>query len=83
MRVAVRKLGNSAGIVVPKSVLAELGVAAGDAVDITLAEGRVIVAPVKRRVRAGWPEASRHIALAGDDALVWPEFGNADDEALG
>ena len=36
----------------------------------------------KRRPRAGWAEASRAIAAAGDDALVWPEFGNAEDEGL-
>lgn len=36
----------------------------------------------KRCPRAGWAEASRKIAEAGDDALVWPEFGNAEDEDL-
>ena len=82
MRVAVRKLGNSSGVIIPKPVLAELGVAAGDAVDITLAEGRVIIAPVKRRPRAGWAAASQRIAQADDDALMWPEFGNTGDDTL-
>jgi len=82
MRVALRKFGNSAGLIIPKSILAELGVTAGDAVDMTLEEGRIVVAPVKRSPRDGWAEASWAIAEAGDDALVWPEFGNQGDNDL-
>ena len=33
-------------------------------------------------VRAGWAAAARDIAAAGDDALVWDEFGNAADDEL-
>lgn len=82
MQTAVRKLGNSAGVIIPKSVLAELGLTAGDAVDLRMEDGRIILAPVRRPTRAGWAEASRTIAQAGDDALVWPEFGNAGDADL-
>ncbi|MGH7038242.1 MAG: AbrB/MazE/SpoVT family DNA-binding domain-containing protein [Acetobacteraceae bacterium] len=82
MRTALRKLGNSSGVIIPKSILAEVGIGIGDVVDITLEDSRIVMAPVKRRPRAGWAEASREIAAAGDDALVWPEFGNAEDESL-
>jgi antitoxin MazE len=82
MRTALRKLGNSFGVIIAKSMLAEVGIGIGDTVDITLEEGRIVLVPVKRRPRAGWAEASRAIAEAGDDAPVWPEFGNAEDESL-
>jgi antitoxin MazE len=82
MRAALRKLGNSSGVIIPKSMLREIGIGVGDMVEIVLEEGRIVMAPVKRRARAGWAEASRAIAAAGDDALVWPEFGNAGDENL-
>jgi antitoxin MazE len=82
MRAAVRRLGNSAGIIIPKSLLAEIGIGAGDPVDLTLDEGRIVVAPVKRVLREGWADASRAIAQSGDDAPVWPEFGNIDDDDL-
>jgi len=82
MQTAVRKLGNSAGVIITKSTLAELGLAAGDAVDLRLEDGRLILAPVRRPSRAGWAEASRAIAEAGDDALVWPEFANVGDTDL-
>jgi antitoxin MazE len=82
MRAAVRKLGNSSGVIIPKAILDEAGVAAGDVVDMTFDEGRIVLVPVAKRTREGWAEASKAIAEAGDDALVWPEFGNADDENL-
>ena len=82
MRAAIRKLGNSSGVIIPKSMLAEIGVAAGDMVELSLEDGRVTITPVKRRPREGWAEASRAIAEAGDDALVWPEFDNIGDDEL-
>ena len=82
MRVAIRKLGNSSGIIIPKSMLTEIGIAAGDAVDLSLEDGRIAITPVKRRPREGWAEAFREIAEAGDDELVWPEFGNEGDDEL-
>ena len=82
MRTAVRKLGNSSGVIIPKSLLSDIGVAVGDTVDMTLEAGRIVLLPVKRRARTGWAEASQSIAEAHDDALVWPEFGNTEDETL-
>jgi antitoxin MazE len=82
MRAAVRRLGNSSGVIIPKPLLAEVGLAAGDAVDVTLEQGRIVLVPLRRQPRAGWAEASRAVAQAEDDALVWPEFANADDEDL-
>jgi antitoxin MazE len=82
MRAALRKLGNSSGVIIPKPMLAEIGIGVGDAVDITLEDGRVVIAPVKRRPRAGWAEASRDIAAAGDDAPIWPALTNAEDQDL-
>ena len=82
MRTAIRKLGNSAGIIIPKSLLAEIGVSAGDSVELSLEEGRIAIAPIKRPPRQGWAEASRLIANAGNDVLVWPEFSNDADDDL-
>jgi antitoxin MazE len=79
MRASVRKLGNSAGVIIPKSMLTELGLSTGEYVDMALAEGRLILVPVKQPGRTGWAEASRAIAAADDDALAWPEFADADD----
>jgi antitoxin MazE len=82
MQASVRKIGNSLGVVLPKSILDELGVKTGDKVEMTVKAGRIILAPLKRRVREGWAEASKALAAIGEDGLVWPEFGNLDDEKL-
>ena len=82
MQTAIRRMGNSAGIILPKPLLSELGVKAGDEVLLTLKEGRLILTPAKRHPREGWAEASKALAAAGDDALVWPEFGNEGDDEL-
>ena len=82
MRASVRKLGNSAGVIIPRTILAQLGLTAGASVDMTLDDGRLILAPVRQKRRALWADAARQIAEAGDDAREWREFGNADDDKL-
>lgn len=79
MRVQLRRMGNSSGVIIPKPVLAQLGVEAGDSLDLALRDDRIVLVPVKEHPRTGWAEAAQTIAEAGDDALVWPEFGNTDD----
>ena len=82
MRSVVRKMGNSSGIIIPKPMLAALGAQAGDAVEVTSEDDRIVIVPLRRTVRAGWAEDARAIAEAGDDVLVWPEFGNEGDADL-
>ena len=82
MRAPVRKLGNSSGIIIPKPILSQIGVEVGDDLDLSLDDGRIVLAPVKQHPRARWAEAARRIAEAGDDSLVWPEFANAGDYEL-
>jgi antitoxin MazE len=75
-------MGNSSGVIIPKPMLSELGAHAGDEVEMSLEAGKIIISPVERPPRLGWREASRALAEAGEDGLVWPEFGNLDDENL-
>lgn len=82
MRSAVKKIGNSAGIVIPKPLLAEIGAKAGDGVELTVELGRIVVQPLRTRAREGWAEDAKRLSAAGDDALAWPEFGNAEDAEL-
>lgn len=80
MRSALRKMGNSTGVIIPGPVMAALGAKVGDDVELTVEKGRLLVTPAKKP-RAGWGDDARRIA-GSDDALVWPEFGNQDDEAF-
>jgi len=82
MRAAIRKLGNSSGVIIPKSMLAEIGVAAGDTVDLSLEGGRIAITPVKRRPREGWAATFAEIAELGDEDLAWLQFGIEGDDEL-
>lgn len=81
MRSAVRKMGNSSGIIIPKPLLSEIGMKPGDDVELGIEGGRLFI-EVVRHSRAGWAEDAKRIAEAGDDFLVLGEFGNDDDDAL-
>ncbi len=81
MRTAIRKIGNSQGVLIPKLMLTETGLDAD--VDISVENGAIVLRPVRdRQPRGGWADAAREIAAQGDDAPVWPEFSNAEDVDL-
>jgi antitoxin MazE len=80
MKSAIRKMGNSHGVIIPKPVLAEVGAKEGDQVEVTVAKGKIILSPRKRKLREGWAEDSKRLAAAGEGRLVWPEFGNDGDK---
>ncbi len=82
MRATILKMGNSFGVIIPKPILVRIGVKEGDDLDVSLDDGRIVLAPLKRHPHAGWADAAKRVAEAGDDALVWPEFGNSDDADL-
>lgn len=71
MRVQLRRMGNASGVIIPKPLLARLGIEAGDTFDLALEEGRIVLVPVREHPRAGWAEAAQEIAANGDDALRW------------
>ena len=82
MRSAIRKMGNSHGVIIPKPLLAEVGAKADDQVDLSIENGKIVIAPIHRKARAGWAEASKRLAAAGEGGLVWPEFASDADKNL-
>lgn len=79
---AVKKIGNSAGVIIPKPLLAEFGVEAGDSVELKVEAGRIVIERVTNPPRRGWAEDAKRLAAAEDDKLEWPELGNEEDAAL-
>lgn len=78
----IRQIGNSHGIVIPKPVLAQLGLRGDDGVEMSIEGDALILRKPASRVRSGWAEAARQIAAAGDDELVMGEFANTGDTEL-
>jgi antitoxin MazE len=79
VHVSIRQIGNSQGVVIPKPVLAQLGLNSEEGAEMTIEDGALVLRRPASPARAGWAEAARMIAEAGDDALVMGEFGNAAD----
>jgi len=76
LQTRLRRMGNSTGLILPKPILDQLGLASGATIELHIEEGKVIAVPVHRQVRAGWAEAAREIAAAGmtDEEREWLEF---------
>lgn len=49
MKISIRKIGNSKGIIIPKSVLEQLG--SPDIVELTVAEDKIVITPTTKAVR--------------------------------
>ena len=80
MEVAVRKMGNSQGVLIPKPILAQVGLE-GSA-DLQVRDGVIEIRPIRRNPREGWADDARRLAASGEDALAWPEIANAGDSEL-
>ena len=82
VHVSIRQIGNSQGVVIPKPVLAQLGLDRKAGAEMTIEDGALVLRRPASPARTGWAEAARRIAEAGDDELVMGEFGNAEDSEL-
>jgi len=80
MHALLRKIGNSTGLIVPRALLAEIGVANGAEMDLRVENGRLIATPVVTSKRAGWAKGAASIADENHDD--WHGFGNSGDADL-
>ena len=82
MEIAIRTIGNSKGVVLPKPLLAQAGLDDQTTANIVVENGHIILSKPAKAVRAGWAEAAAAVAAKSDDALLMGEFGNAGDAEL-
>ncbi|HEY5106189.1 MAG TPA: AbrB/MazE/SpoVT family DNA-binding domain-containing protein [Caulobacteraceae bacterium] len=80
MRVEIRKVGDSSGVILPKTLLAELGVVSGDVLDIAVVGGRIVLSPLGQEARAACARAATGARQSADGALAWPEPSSNEDE---
>lgn len=75
MSSAIRKIGNSAGVILPKPVLESLGAKLGDKIDFVSENGRVFLSPAIADPREGWEEDSKRLGALGltDEDREWLE----------
>lgn len=67
---ALRKMGNSTGLIVPKALLREAGLASGAVLELVVQNGGILALPVETDPRAGWAEDA---ALVAADPITTEE----------
>ena len=76
-------MGNSTGIILPRAILSEIGLATGAALDLRVENGKLVATPVRAKGREGWAAAAAEIAAHEDVAETeWQSFANEDDADL-
>jgi antitoxin MazE len=78
--VTVRRIGNSLGVVIPKPVLAQVGLS--ERAEMTVERGAIVLRKPRKATRAGWANAARSVAELREDELLMGEFANAADVEL-
>jgi Growth regulator len=76
MRLPIRRIGNSQGIILPQAVLAQCGFQ--EEVEVKVEDGSLVISKPERKPREGWEEGLRKMAEAGDDKLMM-DFPNRFD----
>ena len=77
LSVTVRRIGNSRGSVIPKPVLAQVGLS-GQA-DLTVERGAIVLRKPREAVREGWSQAAKSVAERCEDELLMGDFDSAAD----
>lgn len=80
MEVAIRKMGNLQAVLIPKPILAQVGLE--DRADLQVRDGAIEIRPIRRNPRQGWVKDAERFAQDGEDALVSPELANQGDDDL-
>ncbi len=77
MNTTIRNIGNSKGVILPKSILTQCDIE--EEVSIEVKDHHIIitaVAPTQNYKRKGWEKAFKEMAENGDDALMMPDVFN-------
>jgi antitoxin MazE len=82
MEIAIRNIGNSKGLVLPKPLLAQVGLEGASTAEVLVEGNNIILRKPTKPARAGWAQAAAALAEQGGDALLMGEFGNTDDAEL-
>ena len=62
MEVAIRKMGNSQGVLIPKPILAQVGLESK--ADLRVRDGVIEIRPVRQNPRDGWAHDAKRLAAS-------------------
>lgn len=76
MKVAIVPIGNSRGIRLPKTVLAQCGLE--DQAELQVQDGQIVIRALQRP-RSGWEEVYAEMHKRGEDALLDADADSGSD----
>lgn len=77
IQITIRAIGNSQGIVIPKSILKQMGF--DKTAQLSIEGDALILSKPQKPVRANWELEAGMIAKTREDHLVMGDFQNLDD----
>ena len=77
MKVAIRKMGNSRGIIIPRPLLLQAGLERE--AEMTIEKGSIVLRRPPSEPRIGWAAASLDVAATDVSAPQWTAFVNEMD----
>jgi antitoxin MazE len=77
MKSNIRSIGNSKGIILPRSFLKECFIE--DEVNIEVKDHHIIISPADDVKRKGWEDAFKEMAVNDDDQLQFPDVFEDED----
>ncbi len=80
MRITIRKIGNSRGMIIPTAMLQQAGLDLE--AEASVEDGALVLRAPSKAARSGWAQASAELARHGNDALVMPAVANEIDGDL-
>jgi antitoxin MazE len=79
MKTAIRKMGNSQGVLIPKPFLMQTGLDIGE-VEIQVENDAIVIRKPKKKSREGWAQACQRIAEGtADQVIAWPLVSTTTD----
>lgn len=83
MQTALRKMGNSTGVILPRPLLGQVGLAVGAVMNVSVEGERLVLTPVRKTIREGWAEDAAAItAIPDPEAEEWLAVPNEADANL-
>jgi antitoxin MazE len=67
MKVAIRRIGNSSGVILPQAMLYLAGIQ--EEGELSVEKGAIVLRKPRRGARAGWDDAARDLVAKGDSAV--------------
>ncbi len=77
LQVAIRSIGNSKGVVIPKIILEQSGIE--EIIEMSVDGEKIVLSKPKNTVREHWAKDAQDLAKAGEDKLVLGDFVNKED----